>query len=124
MSRTLKLTFGIDDNVGGTCARVELDGQFYDTDGWDGDGPSYDTTSAWFELLQKQVGALPRIVRDNNLDWIDADVAPFGYSMGAGHAPEGIVVTWSWRSATDYDDSDSSEDWTGEAWEAAGYYGY
>lgn len=53
-------------------------------------------TWAWVARLRRHV-RLPREVRKAGLGWADATVYPFGWSEGAGHAPQGVVVAWHFR---------------------------
>lgn len=92
MARTLKMTFATDRNMGGTAVNVLIDGDFYDTDGWDEEVDSF-LVDEWYTALQR-LARFPRVLKDAGLTWADGDVKPFGYSQGLGHTQEGIVVTF------------------------------
>jgi len=68
-----------------------------DSGGWGGSGPRRETTDAWFRLAQRRLG-LPPWVKRAGLRWDDADVRPYGWSQGSGHAPQGLTITWTWRA--------------------------
>ena len=72
-------------------------GNGYESDGsgvWTGPGPRRSTPDAWVALLRRH-HRLPSLVRKAGQKWVDADVTPDGYSQGAGHAPEGVMIEWT-----------------------------
>jgi len=71
----------------------------FDSGGWGGGGPRrHADPDAWLALAKVHL-KLPAPVKRARLKWADATVKPFGYSQGAGHAPSGITITWSWRES-------------------------
>lgn len=85
---------GIAYGVTGTDNQGEWDS--FDSGGWNGSGPRRSSDpDAWFALAKRRL-RLPRPVRAAGLTWEDADVRPYGWSQGRGHAPQGITITWSW----------------------------
>jgi hypothetical protein len=52
------------------------------------------STDGWLARARRRLG-LPAIVRFAGQRWTDAIVHPLGYSEGAGHSPDGIVLTWT-----------------------------
>ena len=96
---SIKITVGPDTQCPGVGYNINLNHHdecdSFDSGGWNGTGPRRETTDAWFALWKRR-NRLPYPVREAGLAWADAEVQPFGWSQGAGHAPQGITITWSW----------------------------
>jgi len=89
----LRIVAGPDECGGGSCWNVTMT----DTDGeWDSvasggtsRGPrDSDNPDAWLAWVRRQVSGELR----NRVAWSQAKVKPFGWSLGAGHAPHGIDI--------------------------------
>lgn len=89
----LKIVAGPDDVCGGSCWHIMMQ----DPDGyWDSvatggtaRGPrDNDDPRAWLAWAQRQVAGEMR----KRIAWSQAEVKPFGWSQGAGHAPQGIEI--------------------------------
>ena len=89
----LKIVAGPDDVCGGSCWLIMMcDSEGY----WDSvasggtaRGPKdSDNPDAWLSWVQRQVAGETR----KRIKWSQAEVTPFGWSQGAGHAPQGITV--------------------------------
>jgi hypothetical protein len=98
MSTTVTLTIGPDDNGtnsvdwGLTIVDSEGNRDHDSSDGRNGSGPRSRETNAWLAYARRHVPA--PVINGQKLRWIDATVRPFGWSQGAGHAPNGITITW------------------------------
>jgi len=97
MRGSYQITITPDANVGGVAVLEECDGEYVNSTGWAGNGPRTIRPSPadWLRLLRRHI-KLPKPVRTTGLRWDNATVRPTGWSMGAGHAPHGIVVRWEW----------------------------
>ncbi len=78
--------------VAWSMASCDRDGNWNrrDSGGWGGTGPRRNDPGAWLAAAKRHL-VLPDGVRR----WADADVTPYGWSQGAGHAPGGVRITWS-----------------------------
>lgn len=62
--------------------------------GWSCPESRYPTSPrAWVRRLRQHV-TLPMMAREAGRRWADATVTPYGWSQGAGHAPQGIRIVW------------------------------
>ena len=50
-------------------------------------------TDGWVRAARKHVGLPVAVILDGQ-GWADAEVRPFGWSEGAGHAPGGVELVW------------------------------
>lgn len=62
---------------------------------WRSPGPVARTSpDAWFALAKRRV-PLPEAVRAAKQSWRHASIQPLGWAEQPGHAPAGILLTWS-----------------------------
>ena len=89
----LRIVVGPDDVCGGACWNIM--GQDHEGD-WESvasggtpRGPrDTEDPDAWLAWAQRQVAGETR----KRIAWSQAEVKPFGWSLGAGHTPHGIEI--------------------------------
>ena len=74
---------------------LDPDGEPEDKGGWTSAGPR-DAASpdSWLALAKRRV-KLPSAVRAVRQTWKNATITPLGWEDQPGHAPDGILLTWS-----------------------------
>lgn len=98
---SVKINIGPDEQSSGVAyyATMRHHGEWdtLDSGGWNGRGPRRASDPDSWKALAMRHLKLPKPVKAAGLSWNDADVRPLGWSRGAGHAPQGITIMWSWR---------------------------
>jgi hypothetical protein len=89
----LRIVVGPDNVMSGSCFNVMLKDSEGDWDalatGGTARGPRDDENpDAWLAWAKRQVAGEIR----KRIAWSKATVKPFGWSLGAGHAPQGIEI--------------------------------
>jgi hypothetical protein len=96
LRRTLRLTIGPDPmDIHGIVYHVDLlrmlgDIEPVESGGWRTRGPKPETPAGWLRRAHER-GLFKGRVRGT------VDAVPYGWSLGRGHAPGGIVVTFEQR---------------------------
>jgi hypothetical protein len=96
---TVTIIAGPDDHTRNAVSLsiVDSDGDLWGNDSWTSPKARHPTTTrGWLTRIRRHIH-LPQPVKDARprLSWEDATVKPYGWSEGAGHAPNGVTITWT-----------------------------
>lgn len=89
MNTTIPVTITIGPDTqsgeGGVCWHVATAEDSIDSGGAARGPRDSESPDAWLAYARRQLAGM-------GIRWASADVRPYGWSQGAGHAPQGIVV--------------------------------